>query len=505
VQRHKTLRAAIDWSYQLCSAGEQRLVDRLAVFAGGCTEEAAEAVCGTDPLSGSDVFELVAALVAKSLVVAQRDGPTTRYRLLETIRDYGEDHLAEYGETDQLRHRHAEYYCQLAALLVDRLEGPEQLDAAQRLAAERDNLLAAVNYAIDTADADLGLRIVRHSPIPGFQLGYALYLPITQILDLPGAAENDLYPFALATSALSATTRGALDGVEGSCQEALQASRRLTSQHERRSVEALIAEVQYGRLLALGQWRESAGYRLQAAAIYQEDGRETVAAGSLAAAAHSYTMAGDPQAGIDLARQALALARSTGAPITVSFCLVGLAGALADTEPLQARRLLDEALAMRESLDIEAADEVTQATLIAARMGDWPLTLQLADRSIRHQQWGGQLPFLAGILNIVARVLATSDIEAAARVQGAARHLAPQPTAGQATVPGGPNPASPAVAPPGSSLITDLRRQASELLHDTLDEGSLRRLRAEGEAMDSDEAAAYALDAIRRARQPTAH
>jgi predicted ATPase len=166
VQCHQTLRAAIDWSYQLCSEAERRLLARLAVFAGGCTDEAAEVVCGTDPLSVGAIFELLAGLVAKSLVVAQPQGPATRYRLLETIREFGEDRLAEYGDTDQLRRRHAEFYCRLAAVLVELLEGPEQLDAGHRLSAERENLLAAVNYAIDTEDLDLALRLVRHAPGP---------------------------------------------------------------------------------------------------------------------------------------------------------------------------------------------------------------------------------------------------------------------------------------------------------------------------------------------------
>jgi predicted ATPase len=129
VQRHQTLRAAIDWSYQLCSQGERRLLARLAVFAGGCSREAAEAVCDTEPLGGGEVFELLARLVAKSLVLAQRDGPATRYRLLETIREYAEDRLVDYGETDWMRRRHAEHYCQLEAVLAERLEGREQVDA----------------------------------------------------------------------------------------------------------------------------------------------------------------------------------------------------------------------------------------------------------------------------------------------------------------------------------------------------------------------------------------
>jgi hypothetical protein len=212
-------------------------------------------------------------------------------------------------------------------------------------------------------------------------------------------------------------------------------------------------------------------------------------------------MAGDPETGRPLAIEALDAARTAGAPMTTRRCLMALAGTLAETEPLRARGLLEEALAIRESLEIENANEVTQATLIAARMGDWPLTLQTADRSIRHIQWEGQQPWLAGILNVLARALAATDAEAAARLHGAARHLAPHPAAGTTTVQGRSGPDSPAAASPGPSLITDLRRQTSKLLHDALDEARLRQLRAEGEAMDSDQAAAYALEAIRRARQ----
>jgi predicted ATPase len=504
VQRHQTLRAAIDWSYQLCSEAERRLLARLAVFAGGCTEEAAEAVCGADPLSGREVFELLAGLVAKSLVLAQRDGSATRYRLLETIREYGEDRLAEYGETDELRRRHAEYYCQLEALLAGRLGGREQLDASRQLAAERDNVLAAVNDAVDVRNVDLALRIVRHSPGPGLQLGFGLHLPIAVILGLPGATDHDLYPYALAQSATAGAARGELDQVERSCQEALQASRRLSSQHERLEVELLIAIAQSNRLFALGQWREAARYSEQAAGIARGDGREANAAGNLAGAANCYTMAGDPQAAVEIAKKALEMSRAAGGSVAVAFCLVVLAGALAESEPLQARRLLEEGLALRESLAIETAAEVTAATLIAARMGDWPLTMRLADRSVRQLQWGGQLPQLAGILNVVARALATADDQAAARLQGAARQLAVQTAPRPTTALDNTGPGSPAVRPAGPSLITDLRRQTSALLHEGLDEGQLRQLRAEGEAMDSDQAAAYALEAIRRARQSTA-
>ena len=107
---HQTLRATIDWSYQLLAEPEQRLLARLAVFAGGCTLEAAETVCGGDGIDPDTVFELLASLVARSLVVTEEHGPETRYRLLETIRQYGEERLTEAGETDRWQARHADYY-----------------------------------------------------------------------------------------------------------------------------------------------------------------------------------------------------------------------------------------------------------------------------------------------------------------------------------------------------------------------------------------------------------
>jgi hypothetical protein len=123
---------------------------------------------------------------------------------------------------------------------------------------------------------------VRHSPIPGFQLGFAVYLPIPQILGLPGATSHDLYPYALAFSAYRAITRGDFDHVEDNCRTALRAAGRLSSGHERRRVEYLETITQMNRLTALGRWRESALYSEEAATIAREDGREADVAGAFA-------------------------------------------------------------------------------------------------------------------------------------------------------------------------------------------------------------------------------
>src|SRR5207247_7237321 len=113
VAHHQTLRATIDWSFRLLAGPEQTLLARLAVFAGGCTLEAAESVCSGEGIDPDAVFGLLAGLVTRSLVVAEEHGPRTRYRLLETIRQYAEERLEAAGETGRWRARHATYYADL--------------------------------------------------------------------------------------------------------------------------------------------------------------------------------------------------------------------------------------------------------------------------------------------------------------------------------------------------------------------------------------------------------
>ncbi|MEX2031359.1 MAG: LuxR family transcriptional regulator, partial [Dehalococcoidia bacterium] len=103
VERHQTLRAAVDWSYDLLSEAEQQLLDRLSIFVGGFSLDAAETVAAGGVVAPDAVFDALAALVARSLVVADTEGVDTRYRLLETIRQYAQEHLDGGGDGDRLR------------------------------------------------------------------------------------------------------------------------------------------------------------------------------------------------------------------------------------------------------------------------------------------------------------------------------------------------------------------------------------------------------------------
>jgi hypothetical protein len=153
LDRHRTLAATLDWSYDLLTEPEQLLLERLSVFVGAFDVAAVKALCAFATLADTDLFDLLTLLVNKSLVVAERTGASTRYRLLETVRQYAEGHAAANGELADLRARHLDYYAEL----ID-TTGRIWLDDFARgqavFEAEWDNLRAATQTAIGKGDIE---------------------------------------------------------------------------------------------------------------------------------------------------------------------------------------------------------------------------------------------------------------------------------------------------------------------------------------------------------------
>ena len=444
---------------------------------------------------------MLRGLVAKSLVVAQRDGPETRYRLLETIREYGEERLVEHDETETVRFRHAEFYRDFARGFVSELEGSHQIEVG-RLFAENENLLSAIGFAVDRGDVDLALELLTASFSPAWG-GYMVRLP-TDALGLDGAPEHPLYPLGLAMAAFDAASHGDRVDAERLCDEALAAARRLDSDPDRR-VELWISTARQASAYAAGAFLDAARFAEQTAEIGRATGQLRPVASGLSAAAVWYTMAGDPDTALSLATEGLAVARRLGNPNTIGLNLAALAGALADSDPNRAAALLHEDIERWASRGYEYPEEITNAALISARIRDWPTALELVPRAIRHLHWIGDRPQLAGILNILARVLATNDPESAAVIQGAARRIAT--TTGGKPVATPPAPVAPSTStkaptaqPTGNAgFVADLRRETTGLLATSLGDERMRALRAQGEAMDTDEVAAYALNAAAHA------
>ncbi|MDP8923556.1 MAG: protein kinase, partial [Chloroflexota bacterium] len=152
-ERHQTLREAIGWSYALLSPEEQALFRRLAVFAGGCGWEAAEAI-------GGGSLDQLGSLVDKSLLVAvDADSNEPYFRMLDTVREFALERLGESGELEAVRRRHAEYYVELAEAAGPRLRSADQAEWLTRLDRERDNCRIALEWCIEHGATDLGLRL----------------------------------------------------------------------------------------------------------------------------------------------------------------------------------------------------------------------------------------------------------------------------------------------------------------------------------------------------------
>ncbi|MBP2330835.1 putative ATPase/DNA-binding SARP family transcriptional activator [Kibdelosporangium banguiense] len=154
--RQQTLRAMIDWSWDLLSPNERAVLRRLAVHAEGCTLSSAEAVCA----GAGDVLDLLARLVDRSLVITTESAAGVRYRLLETVAAYCRERLVEAGEEADVRHAHACYYVELAEQADGQLRGHDQRLWLERLDAEAGNFRAALATVVRENAAGLGLRLV---------------------------------------------------------------------------------------------------------------------------------------------------------------------------------------------------------------------------------------------------------------------------------------------------------------------------------------------------------
>jgi predicted ATPase/transcriptional regulator with XRE-family HTH domain len=155
----QTIRASIDWSWNLISDAERTLLRCLTVFAGGWTLEAAESVCSAADIEAQQIPELMVQLVAKSLVIANRQpGHEQRFHLHETINQYAHEKKVESGEEDDIHNRHLKYYRRLSELAEPALHGPQQMEWYNHLTDERDNLRIALEHA-STSDVEAGLYL----------------------------------------------------------------------------------------------------------------------------------------------------------------------------------------------------------------------------------------------------------------------------------------------------------------------------------------------------------
>jgi hypothetical protein len=472
VARHQTLRATIDWSFELLSGPEQALLARLAVFAGGATLEAAEAVCAGEGIDPDMVFGLLAGLVARSLVVAEESGPGTRYRLLETIRQYGEEHLDQAGARERWHVRHAGYYAGLLREVRDHAHDPNpEVFWAVRLRAEQDNLLATWSWAIGTGNVGTAFQMLAgFAPVEIWNT-YPLLLDGETALELPGAAEHPGYPLAAAVTAVFASIRADATGAEELCRRAAEANARRDPPDWR--AEEAVCAARSSIALTAGAFADAGRLAEQAAGIARAGGDLADTSILLNIAVAGWVLADDAPAAVPLAREALALARQIGAPALVARSLLVVGGTVARTDPDQARACLREGRELSTALGYQSTTDLNWATATAFLVGDQAATLELGRSAIRGLQWGRDRRMMGLSLHMIAGTLAATRPEAAATIQGAAETYVAE---------------SPIFAPLISPSLTA-----------ALGEERAQELRARGAVMDWDQAVAYTLTQISQA------
>ncbi len=464
VAHHQTLRATIDWSYQLLAEPEQRLLARLSVFAGGCTLEAAETVCSGEGIDPDTVFELLARLVARSLVVTEEHGFESRYRLLETIREFGEERLDEAGETDRWQARHADYYVGVLKQIRHHDQRAEVFWAV-RLSAEQDNLLAAWAWTIDTRNIDTAFSILAGFAPSEIWNRYPLLLDGEAALELPGAAAHPGYPLALAVSARFASHRADVTVTEELCRRAAEANERRDPQDWR--VEEVICDARSYIAFTVGAFADAARLAEEAAGLARAGGDLADTSLWLGVAAAGHLLVGDAPRGVPLAREALTLARQIGDPALIASGQLAVGATVVETDPEQARAYLRESRELSRALGYQSRIDHIWAIGIAFLLNDRTATLELGRRGIRALQRAGDRLRMGFVLHMIAGTLAATQPEPAAIIQGAAEaYVAESPTIAQLI----------------GLIVTE-----------ALGEERARELRARGADMDWDQAIAYTL------------
>ncbi|GAA3677526.1 BTAD domain-containing putative transcriptional regulator [Nonomuraea antimicrobica] len=230
LSRHKTLRAVVDWSWDLLTEAERGVLRRLSVFSGGASLEAAERVCGDEPFGGDpgeQVLDVLTALIEKSLLLTDGED-TPRYRMLDTIREYAAHRLAEAGESEQARRAHLAYFTELAETADPHLRRAEQLEWLSTLQAEHDNVNAALRGAISEGWAQEAMRLVGAAGWYWFLSGHrteGTELGIAAA-SLPGEASDEVRAMAYGIVAVFLTS--GISGDQYQAREWIQGAHRFT-------------------------------------------------------------------------------------------------------------------------------------------------------------------------------------------------------------------------------------------------------------------------------------
>jgi predicted ATPase len=480
--RHRTLRDLVQWSYDLLTGPEQRLFERLSIFAGSFDLERAERACAGHGIEQIDISDVLATLVDKSMVTAERSGPRTRYRELETLREFGRERLAARPEWAAIRTAHAEVHVGLAEQAGAGLGGPDEARWVDELDATFDDMREAHASALADGDVDRALRLVAALREYAWRLiRYELLTWADASVAAPGAEDHPLFPVALGIVAYGRFVRGELDPAIDAGERAVAAAVRLAAPTMGLAERAIgNARFYQDRPAEACAWTD----RMIAAATALD--APTLIAHAYYMRSAAETSLGNSERGAALAQRSTDAAVQSGSPTALAQAAYALGLSFEATDPAQALRLLERSVQRAETVNNRwiRAFALTESLWIRAKSGE-PLDAlrryhDVIDTWFRGGDWANQwlsLRYVFAIFESLEHDEVAATLHGALTAAGVMHAL-----------------------PLGPGSADDLSR-AVERLAARLGTGEFAEAAERGRAMRDEEVVRYALAAITAATQ----
>jgi predicted ATPase/DNA-binding SARP family transcriptional activator len=390
--RHRTLRDLVQWSYDLLTPTEQRLFERLSVFAGSFYLERAERVCTGHGIDDIDVPELLGVLVDKSMLVAEHAGRRSRYRQLETLREFGRERLTARSEAPEIHAAHADVHVDLAEQAAAGLDGPDEARWAQELDTSFDDMREAHAIAIARGDVDRALRlVVALREYAWRRIRYELLAWADASVDLPGAPAHRLFPVVLGVVAYGRFVHGDLGPAIEAGERAVEVADRLgvptTGLAERAIANASFYQ---GREAEALGWMDR---MIEGVTVLESP---SLLAHALYMRSVAETSIGNAAGGSELAERSAEAAARCGSPTAHGQAAYALGISYEKTDPARALRLLDRSVAYADAVENRwiRAFALTESLWIRAQHGEHREALcryhDVVDTWFRGGDWANQ-------------------------------------------------------------------------------------------------------------------
>ena len=489
--RHRTLRATLEWSHELLSEHERALFRRLSVFAGGWTLEAADEVCSGEGIERGDVLDVLSELVDKSLVVAEAspvEVGVPRFRMLEPVRQYGQERFKEEsGTAEWVRERHAQYYLALAQEAEPELERADQVRWMDRLEAEHDNLRAALSWALEGGQAELGLRLA--GALRLFWVGRSHYREgrrwYEEGLKRGHSTPQPVRANALVGAGFFTLALGDLELARERLEDGLALYRQVGDRRGEANCARFLGWIRF----ELGDWERAEALFEEALPLARESGSIRDTCNALSTLAYMAACRGDMKRAQALGEESLAIAREAGDTTAVAFASQYLAvTAMLSGDYERAQTLFEVTLEMTRNTGNRKGQAISlnNLGLVALCRGDYARATKLSSESLRLSEELLDHQVVTWSLDALAAVCGQQgSVGRAARLWGAAEAL---------------REASGFSQPPDDKRVLEPFLEAAR---SRLDEAAFQAAWEEGRAMTEEQAIGYALSEEEWREPPT--